>query len=372
MMRILLLGEYSNVHWTLAEGLRSLGHEVTVVSNGDFWKDYPRDIDLTRRTSTLGGAAYTARLLRIMPQLKGYDIVQIINPMFVELKAHWIKPLYKFLRRHNRRMVMCAFGMDYYWVSTCCDTTTFRYSDFNIGSRLRTNDDAMKERADWLNTAKGRLNQYIAADCDAIVAGLYEYWRCYEPRFHNKTRFIPFPIKCSEAAAVHGHDDGRTRIFIGINSKRSEYKGTDIMLQAARDIEKEYGDRMQLLVAESVPFHTYCEMMEGADAILDQLYSYTPAMNSLQAMSRGIINIGGGEEENYEIIGENELRPIINVRPTYDSVHEALLQLITHPENIATLRKQSIEYVKRHHDYMKVAKMYENLYSQILKKRTKH
>ena len=35
-MKVLLVGEYSNVHATLAEGLRSLGHEVTVVSNGDF------------------------------------------------------------------------------------------------------------------------------------------------------------------------------------------------------------------------------------------------------------------------------------------------------------------------------------------------
>ena len=40
-MRILLIGEYSNVHWTLACGLRQLGHQVTVLSNGDFWKDYP-------------------------------------------------------------------------------------------------------------------------------------------------------------------------------------------------------------------------------------------------------------------------------------------------------------------------------------------
>lgn len=45
-MKILLLGEYSNVHNTLAEGLRQLGHQVTVASNGDFWKNYPRDIDL--------------------------------------------------------------------------------------------------------------------------------------------------------------------------------------------------------------------------------------------------------------------------------------------------------------------------------------
>ena len=32
-MKILLMGEYSNVHATLAEGLRQLGHQVTVLSN---------------------------------------------------------------------------------------------------------------------------------------------------------------------------------------------------------------------------------------------------------------------------------------------------------------------------------------------------
>ena len=30
-MKILLIGEYSNVHNTLARGLRELGHEVCVV-----------------------------------------------------------------------------------------------------------------------------------------------------------------------------------------------------------------------------------------------------------------------------------------------------------------------------------------------------
>ena len=50
-MRILLIGEYSNVHWTLACGLRQLGHQVTVLSNGDFWKDYP----LPRASSGLVG-----------------------------------------------------------------------------------------------------------------------------------------------------------------------------------------------------------------------------------------------------------------------------------------------------------------------------
>ena len=45
-MKILLIGEYSNVHWTLAEGLRQLGHTVTVISNGDYWKNYNRDMGM--------------------------------------------------------------------------------------------------------------------------------------------------------------------------------------------------------------------------------------------------------------------------------------------------------------------------------------
>ena len=48
-MKILLIGEYSNVHNTLAEGLRMLGHKVVVASNGDFWKNYPRDISRLRK-----------------------------------------------------------------------------------------------------------------------------------------------------------------------------------------------------------------------------------------------------------------------------------------------------------------------------------
>ena len=89
-------------------------------------------------------------------------------------------------------------------------------------------------------------------------------------------------------------------------------------------------------------------------------------MNALLAMSKGIVVVGGGEPENYEILGETELRPIVNVEPTYDSVYHELEQLVLHPERIALLKQQSIEYVRRHHDYIKVARQYEQFYSDIL------
>lgn len=368
-MKILLLGEYSNVHATLADGLRAIGHEVTVASNGDFWKDYPRDVDLARRSGPLGGLDLMARLALLLPRMVGYDVVQLINPMFLELKAERILPIYRFLRRHNRRVVLCAMGMDYYWVHECCTRKPLRYSDFNMGTELRTNADALRERQEWLGTAKERLNRLMAAECDAIVAGLYEYWACYHPLFPQKTRFIPLPIRCKAAGecVVREHKPGAPlRVFIGVNRSRSEYKGTDIMLHAARAVEARHPGQMRLEVAESVPFRQYVAMMHGSDAILDQLYSYTPSMNPLEAMSRGIICIGGGEPENYDILGEQDLRPIINVAPTCESVEHALEHLVQHPGDISRLQRESVEYIARHHDHVKVAREYERLYREIL------
>ena len=87
-MRILLFGDYSNVHWTLAEGLRALGHEVCVVSDGDGWKNYRRDVDLKRRsTGKWDTLRYLFDVLRWMPKFKDYDIVQLINPVFLDLRA---------------------------------------------------------------------------------------------------------------------------------------------------------------------------------------------------------------------------------------------------------------------------------------------
>ena len=364
-MRILLIGEYSNVHATLAEGLRVLGHQVTVVSNGDFWKNYPRDIDVARQPGKLGGIKLMAKLYALLPKLKGYDVVQLINPMFFELKAKRLSFFYDYLRKHNKKVFLGAFGMDWYWVHTCTYDKPLKYSDFNFGSQTRTDLEAIKHQQDWLGTAKERLNRSIAQDCDGIISGLYEYWACYHPVFPKKTTFIPYPIKMPEVSCENYTQKSKVIIFIGINRERSAYKGTDIMLQAASDISRIYSDKMELRIAESVPFAQYQAMMEGSDAILDQLYAYTPSMNSLLAMSKGIICIGGGEPENYEIINETELRPIINVEPTYESVYKALEELVLHPERIPELKRQSIEYVHKHHDYIKVAKQYSLFYQSV-------
>ena len=366
-MKILLIGEYSNVHWTLSEGLKALGHEVCVVSDGDAWKDYKRDINLKRKsTGIVDSVRYYMKILRLMPQLKGFDIVQLINPMFFELRASKLEAFYRQLRRNNRKVVLGAFGMDYYYVNTCLDCKTFRYSDFNFGKHQRTEESFNQHFMDeWLGEKK-TLNMRIANDCDAIVTGLCEYDMCYRQVFPGKTTFIPFPIKPAQHKEVEPIVNRPLRIFIGIQKTRSAYKGTDIMLRALERVKEKYPEKMEIVKVESVPFEQYRQMMDSSDVIIDQLYSYTPAMNALQAMSQGLIVVGGAEPENYRILGEEQLHPIINVKPEEEDCFNKIEHLVLHPELVPQLKRNSIEYINRHHDYLKVAKRYSDLYSQLL------
>ncbi len=359
-MKILLLGDYSNVHATLAEGLRRLGHEVVVASDGDGWKNYPRDIDLSREVGNIFSTqAYPWRLLKAFRKFRGFDVVQLINPVFLPLRAEKIAPLYRYLRRHNKKVFIGAFGMDYYWVKAGLDCRTFRYSDFNLGTTVRRSEENDIWIRDWLNGEKGRLNHLMAEDCDGIIAGLYEYYAAYEPHFSKtKLTYIPFPIRVANYTEKPVPPCDKVHFFIGIQRHRNAYKGTDIMLAALERVAQKYPTLCEIHKAESVPFAEYVQMMNGSHVILDQLYSYTPAMNALEAMARGLVVVGGGEPENYAILNETELRPIINVEPNEDSVFAALCRIVEERDRLPELSRQSRLYIERHHDHVKVAQRY--------------
>ncbi len=366
-MKVLLLGEYSNVHWTLGEGLRQLGHEVTVVSNGDGWKRYKRDVDLRRRSlGFVNTFHYLRDVWRMMPNLRGFDVVQLINPVFLDLKAERILPYYKRLRKQNGKLFLGAFGIDKPWVEEGLKADTFRYSDFYVDGHLRNTPEVEEMKRTWLLGAKGKLNDYIADDCDGIIAGLYEYDVCYRRKYGHKLTFIPFPINHANVTLKQSHPEySGIRFFIGIQISRSSYKGTDIMLRALKMLQSRYPDRMEMVVAENVPYEEYERMLSSSDVLLDQLYSYTPAMNALLAMAKGLVVVGGGEEEQYELLGERELRPIVNVRPSEQDVVEQIeRRLLAEEGSVQRLSQESMAYTRRWHDHIRVAQQYVDTWQQ--------
>ena len=376
-MKVLLLGNPSMMHSHLSQGLRSLGHEVTLVSQRYGWRSFTgQDILLERRrdiNSKLAFLLYLWQVIRLLPRWRGYDVVQLSHCGFLELRGWLVIPFYRYLRRHNRKVVLCSCDVDYHILDQIENHQALRYSEFQIGTVLRHNADVEPLRRQYTSGWNTGLSRHVSEDCDAIVPVLYEYWTCYDRVYPEKTHFIPLPVKMPNAAgrmpnAERDRRNGtaKLKLFLGLQRDRMQIKGTDILLRAAKEVARDYPELCELRVVENVPYTEYEKTMNDSDILIDQLYSYTPAMNALTAMSKGLVVVGGGEPENYEILHEEELRPIINVLPTYEDVYATLTDLVRHPERIPELKQESIEYVRRHHDHLKVARQYEALYRSLL------
>ena len=82
-MKILLIGEYYTVHWTLAQALRDLGHNVNVLSNDNLWPSTTDYLSIMNNPTQGGIFKYTFNLLKILPQLRGYDVVNLSTHIFL-------------------------------------------------------------------------------------------------------------------------------------------------------------------------------------------------------------------------------------------------------------------------------------------------
>lgn len=360
-LRILLLGENSRLHWTLAEGLRQQGHHVCVVANKGNWRNYTCDISLARKSTKRWDTLwYALKLVWYLPQFRGYDIVQInSSAYFLDLKSKQLYRIFRYLKKHNKKIFLGAFGNDYYYIKASYKDRIYRYCDFYTSKREihhQDNEDAVQE---WLKSDEHRpYNIRIAQESNGIISCLYEYYAAYQPTFPEKTAYIPLPINTDELSPHTPIEDQKIHFFIGIQAERSALKGTDILYKALQRLQEKYPERCTIEKAECLPYEVYQQRMNCSDVLLDQLYSYTPAMNALLAMAKGIVVVGGGEEEHYQLLGEPTLRPIVNVQPEEEDVFHELEQLVLHPEQVKTKALQSKAYIKKHHHYKKVALEY--------------
>ena len=381
-MKILLIGEASFLHNTLKKGLLERGHRVLTMSDGNGWHDAPRDIDLCRdgRWGKLGGLRVVWQLLRHLPQLCGNDVVQIHNYQFVPLMYRWNTLLLRFLKLTNRRVVKGCFGDD---------PQIFRrqaqgvpaYSDTYWSGQLQNADQHRDRIAEVVEHGAEASWRKTTAMADALVACLYEYWLDYnEPPYVAKLHYVPLPIECEEMVRwcdgemvkCVGNDapSHPLTILIGLQPKRDFMKGAMKIAAFVEEVARRHPGKVQIKYVEGVPYDEYMHLLAEADVLVDQLYSYTPSMNSLAAMARGTVVIGGGEEEYYEFIGEDTLRPIINVRPDVpDEENIAAIERALFTDGmLERMAQESIQFVHKYHDYRHVAEQYEQLYRSLLAK----
>ena len=359
------------MHNCLAQELRARGHEACVASDGSRWMNAGRDIDLLRKPGSMGTLAYLGKLLRALPSMRGYDVVQLSGLIFLQLRPERLTHLFDYLRRHNTLVVYSAMGTDVVYYDACHDGHTFRYSDYLVGSEPSPYVVSAEYRAqrqdNWRAPFMRAHSDHVLAGIDGAVACLYEYYVPYLPVLGERVVYagIPVDTRALEFRPIE-NEPTKLRFFIGIQPDRTVIKGTDRLLQAARRVCDRFPHLCTLDVAERLPLAEYTRRMSAAHVLLDQIYSYTPATNALMAMAQGLVAVSGAEPEYYDLIGERHNRPIVNVDPTQEGDIDARLEwLVRNKSQLPAMSRASRDFVEKHNAAPVVAQRYLDFWAKI-------
>lgn len=368
-MKILLLGDGSNYHGCLADGLRRLGHEVTVASNGSRWMGTPRDIDISRRPGVVGGALLYGRLLTSLAQrLRGYDVVSIATCGFLDLRPRRIARIFRDLRRHNGSVTLSLIGADARYVGWCADPESpLRYNEWRLGSE--PSPYALASPAllpQWTSAEMNALASEIYEGVDRVMTCLYEYDLCARHFLPpEKVRYIGIPVDLDSIPFVPPRFDSRPfSIFQGCHRGREVEKGADVLASVMERLcDALPADAVDYRMVQNVPLVEFNRLLSGAHIVVDQLYSYTPATAALTAMAMGKVAVSGGEEEYYRFIGEPTLRPVVNADPLdpvklFDRLRFLIEDALAGGTHLNALATQGREFVTRHNALPVVAARY--------------
>lgn len=366
-MKILFIGDYSNLHATLASELRRKGHQVTVLSDGCGHMKVASDIFVERAPGMVGSFKYLYRLFSLLPELKGYDVVQFINPHFFNLRPGKLRYFLKELKRQNGSLFLSLAGNDHFFIKACLQRDMFRFSEFRIGYEPTEFSHRCRhhERGYMLPSVATYSEDFYEA-IDGAMSALPEYDMAARPILGDRLAFTNLPIDLRPLTPAPFEIDREVTVLVGMRSGLELSKGTERLLEIARRIEKDMPQRVKVVNIKDLPFNEYLDALRGAHLVLDQLYSYSPGMNALYTMALGRVSGSGAQPEYYDMIGEQELRPIFELSPLDDALEQHLRELVTDRDRLCTMAAEGRLLVERHNDSTLVASRYEDHWKYIL------
>lgn len=372
-LKILLLGDYSNCHRSLATGLHKLGCEVTVISNGSTWMNCGRDIDISRTPGKLGGLKLALRLRygALKSELRNYDIVSLHDPIFAELRPHNLLPVFNRLCKENGAVFLTSMSTDIAYLDmVSAPDSPLRYNEWFVnGNPSRMHLDNPNQWDSWHNTELLNYQRHVFSKLDGAVSVLYEYHLGIE-RFLGKakTAYGGIPIDTAQFNPINlDRKINKVKLFLGRDKNRKLMKGSDLLEIAAKRVVDRYPDKAELTIVENRPYNEFITLLKDAHVVLDQIYSYTPATTALMAMAYGLNVISGAEPEYYNFIHELHNHPIINAPIDIEALTSTIENVVLHPELIAERGRRSREFVKKHNDSAIVAKRFLDFWTQTLK-----
>ena len=347
-MKVLLLGEYSSLHRFLKEGLQELGVEVTLVANGDGWKNISgADRYLYGTSNTKIGRSYH-RIIEpymIAKDFKGYDVVQVIN---TKLYSHRInKDIMRRIKLQNGLFSLAACGVDY----RLCQAYKEGKFDYYLF-------DYEKPREYFGNTKYSQkwIENDIAIEnmADIIIPSMYDYTVGYSEN-PSLNGVIPLPINLKGIKYEDNVVGDKVVFFHGIS--RPSVKGTPFIKEALEKLKEKYPSDVEVIITEKLPYDEYVKVMKKTNIAIDQCCCHSYGINACISLGQGKVVLSNNSEMNMDVLNVGS-SPIISIKPDSNQIFSELCKVLDNKKQILETGRKSRIYVEDTHDHVKVAKMY--------------
>jgi len=373
-MRILLVGEFSRLHNSLKEGLIVLGHEVQIIGTGDDFKKFPVDFSIS---SKIISSFYLFRIInkitkkilkinleeiergirfkKLLPKLKGYDVVQLINSDAIESTPKFQEKLYRklFSQNHKNFLLICG---DETPIIEILLKNNLKYSVLTPLFENSENKKYYNYTLKYTTNPYKSLFNFLKENCDGFFASDLDYKIPLEQTDIHFT-LIPNPINTDKISFIPIEDTTKIIIFHGINKFTGVKKGSPIFSEALELIQNKYAEKVEIIIANSISYDEFTKLQNRSMIVLDQIYCFDQGYNALEAMAKGKAVFTGAESEFYDYYNLQEI-VAINALPDINYLFEKLSYLIENPEEIKKIGQNARTFIEKEHDYIKIAEKY--------------
>ena len=379
-MKILLIGEYSRLHNSLKEGLQKNGHKVTLLGSGDGFKNYPVDIKIDSIFFNLKLFKLFAKLIdrlfkislnelemyykanKIIPDLKGYDVVQLINENAFRTLPSLEILLIKTLMKNNEKLFLLSCGVDQKSVEHSLNSK-FKYSILTPYFENPSLKKSFKHILKYNTREYIKLHEFILANANGVISSDIDY---HIPYIKEKKYLglIPNPINLDKIKYKKIKSIDKIKILHGVNSKNYIKKGNVFFDKALKAIENKYDNKVEIITTIDLDYNEHIKSVENCHILLDQVYAYDQGYNALEAMAIGKVVFTGAEKEWLELYNIKENSVAINALPDHTKIIESLEWLINDPSKIMEISANAREFIEKNHNYISIAEHYEKVWSK--------
>lgn len=350
--KVLLLGEFSGFYANLASGLRAIGHDVTIAAGYDGYKNIRPDIPLETSNSnrSLTASRYIMPFVKL-PQLKNFDIVQVVHPFTPNLRYFPNYSYLNYLKKMNGKLFLSAAGSDpVYWQIA---RKNLPYGPFDDYLKY----DIKKEVHKFQTSAYLDMNTKIVSLFDGIIPIMYDYYAGYRS-FETCGSVIPLPVD-TKKMTYDPPDFSRQplRVFHGLT--RYGFKGTKYVADAFEQLSQKYPRDIVCSIEGKLPLGEYLKLMAKQHVVVDQVNSHSMGMNALFSLASGKVTLSGSEPVADDLL-YGMSSPALNILPNVKQIMSQLTSLLDIRNELSDLSAKGHDFICQHHCSIKVAQQYLN------------